>query len=40
MADLIPHADPLAVVHSPHGHDGFLIEHEQVGALARELLAR
>lgn len=40
MADLIPHADPLAVVESPHGHDGFLIEHEQVGALARDLLSR
>ena len=38
LADLIPTAEPLAVVHSPHGHDGFLIEHDQVGALARDLL--
>lgn len=38
LADLIPTAEPLAVVRSPHGHDGFLIEHEQVGALAHDLL--
>ncbi|MBA4607638.1 homoserine O-acetyltransferase [Aeromicrobium sp. Marseille-Q0843] len=38
LADLIPTAEPLAVVRSPHGHDGFLIEHDQVGALARDLL--
>ena len=29
----------LAVVDSPHGHDGFLIEIEAVGALVREHLA-
>jgi homoserine O-acetyltransferase/O-succinyltransferase len=29
-----------AVVHSPHGHDSFLIEHEQVGAHLEQLLAR
>jgi homoserine O-acetyltransferase len=29
----------LAVVTSPHGHDGFLIEIEAVGALIREHLA-
>ena len=38
LADGIPNAGPLAVVHSPHGHDGFLIEAHQVGALARTLL--
>lgn len=40
MVDLISTADPLAVIDSPHGHDGFLIEHEKVGALARDLLTR
>ncbi len=38
LADLIPAAEPLAVVTSPHGHDGFLVEHDQVGALAHSLL--
>lgn len=39
LADLIPTSGPLQVVESPHGHDGFLIEAEQVGALLRDLLA-
>ncbi|REK74057.1 homoserine O-acetyltransferase [Aeromicrobium endophyticum] len=39
LADLIPGAGPLAVVTSVHGHDGFLVEAEQVGELARDLLA-
>lgn len=30
---------PLEVVKSPHGHDGFLIEIDQVGELARQLLS-
>ncbi|MET0821186.1 MAG: homoserine O-acetyltransferase [Aeromicrobium sp.] len=38
LADLIPSAGPLAVVTSAHGHDGFLVEFEQVGELARGLL--
>lgn len=38
LADGIPGSDGLRVVTSPHGHDGFLLEAEQVGALARELL--
>ncbi len=38
LADLIPTSGPLQVVESPHGHDGFLIEAEQVGALLRTLL--
>lgn len=29
----------LRMIHSPHGHDGFLIEAEQIGALVRELVA-
>ena len=39
LADLLPGADGLDVVHSVHGHDGFLVEQEQVGALARRALA-
>ncbi|MFJ3441295.1 homoserine O-acetyltransferase [Streptomyces sp. NPDC086081] len=31
-------ADHLRLIESPHGHDGFLIEEEQVAALVRELL--
>lgn len=38
LADGIPGSDGLRVVTSPHGHDGFLVEADQVGALARELL--
>lgn len=38
LADLIPSADGLRVVHSLHGHDGFLVEQDEVGALAAELL--
>ncbi|MGW4823057.1 homoserine O-acetyltransferase MetX [Streptomyces sp. NPDC004227] len=38
LADGIPHADRLRVIESPYGHDGFLIETEQVGRLVRELL--
>jgi homoserine O-acetyltransferase len=39
LADLIPGCAALDVVESPYGHDGFLIEFEQVGALASRLLA-
>ncbi|MEH3033933.1 MAG: homoserine O-acetyltransferase [Aeromicrobium erythreum] len=39
LADLLPGTDGLRVVRSLHGHDGFLVESEQVGALVRELLA-
>ncbi len=38
LADLIPTSGPLQVVESPHGHDGFLVESDQVGALLRDLL--
>ncbi|MEU5083096.1 MULTISPECIES: homoserine O-acetyltransferase MetX [Streptomyces] len=38
LAALIPGADRLRVVESPHGHDGFLLETGQVAALVRELL--
>jgi homoserine O-acetyltransferase len=35
----IPTADHLRVIESPCGHDGFLIELEQVAALVGELVA-
>lgn len=38
LAALLPGADRLRTVRSPHGHDGFLTETDQVGALVRELL--
>ncbi|MFF5435056.1 homoserine O-acetyltransferase [Streptomyces griseofuscus] len=38
LAAAIPGADRTRVVQSPYGHDGFLIETEQVGALVTELL--
>ncbi|MFJ6656445.1 homoserine O-acetyltransferase [Streptomyces sp. NPDC091377] len=38
LAALIPTADRPRVIESPYGHDGFLIETGQVGALVRELL--
>ncbi|MFF3933164.1 homoserine O-acetyltransferase MetX [Streptomyces hirsutus] len=38
LAARLPGADRLRVVESPYGHDGFLLETEQVGALIRELL--
>ncbi len=38
LADAIPGSGPLHVVHSPYGHDGFLLETEAVGAGVAELL--
>ncbi|MFJ8091167.1 homoserine O-acetyltransferase MetX [Streptomyces griseofuscus] len=38
LAAAIPGADRTRVMQSPYGHDGFLIETEQVGALVTELL--
>ncbi|MCX6397038.1 MAG: homoserine O-acetyltransferase [Propionibacteriales bacterium] len=38
LADLIPAADPLRVITSPYGHDGFLLEPAQVGDLVTETL--
>ncbi|MFJ6983062.1 MULTISPECIES: homoserine O-acetyltransferase [unclassified Streptomyces] len=40
LAAHIPAADHLRVVESPYGHDGFLIETEQVGSLVAELVGR
>lgn len=39
LADGIPGADRLRVIESPNGHDGFLIEVDQVASLVRELIA-
>ncbi|MFF1837893.1 homoserine O-acetyltransferase [Streptomyces sp. NPDC058231] len=39
LAALLPGSDRLRIITSPYGHDGFLIETSQVGALVRELLA-
>ncbi|MGW8729491.1 homoserine O-acetyltransferase MetX [Streptomyces sp. NPDC055808] len=38
LAAGIPGADRLRVIESPYGHDGFLIEAEQVAGLVRELM--
>ena len=40
LVDLVPGADALHVVHSLHGHDGFLVEDEQVTAFARHATSR
>ena len=34
-----PSARPLHVVRSPYGHDGFLVEKEQVGDIVRDALS-
>ncbi|WP_346777211.1 homoserine O-acetyltransferase [Streptomyces sp. HNM0575] len=39
LAAGIAGADRVRVIESPCGHDGFLVETEQVGALVRELLS-
>lgn len=38
LADGIPDADPLVIIPSDHGHDGFLIEVDAVGGLVAGLL--
>jgi homoserine O-acetyltransferase len=38
LAAGIPGADDVRVIESPYGHDAFLIESDQVGALVRELV--
>ncbi|VDG77158.1 homoserine O-acetyltransferase [Actinobaculum suis] len=39
LAAALPGARPLQTVHSGHGHDGFLIENDQVSKIIREFLA-
>jgi homoserine O-acetyltransferase len=40
IVDLTPGADRLHILRSPYGHDGFLVENEQVGEFTRHALAR
>ncbi len=40
IASQVPGADDLHIIHSDHGHDGFLVEGEQVAAYVRKALAR
>ena len=40
IVDLAPGADDLHVLRSPYGHDGFLVEDEQVGGFVAHALAR
>ena len=35
----IPGAAPVATIHSDYGHDGFLIEEDEVGAVVAQFLA-
>jgi len=39
LARLIPGSQPVTVIESPSGHDGFLLEVDQVGAVVASLLA-
>ncbi|HET9168512.1 MAG TPA: hypothetical protein VFN97_03715 [Actinospica sp.] len=39
LAALIPGADGPHLVHSPYGHDAFLIEDDQVAQLIKRTLA-
>jgi homoserine O-acetyltransferase len=40
IVELTPTAQPLRTISSPFGHDGFLIEVEQVGEIIRSVLRR
>lgn len=40
LAELTPGADELHVLRSPYGHDGFLVEDEQVGSFINHALDR
>ena len=40
LAELTPGADDLHVLRSPYGHDGFLVEDDQVGSFIRHALSR
>lgn len=38
LAELLPTASGVEIIESPHGHDGFLIEHEALGAVVGRAL--
>jgi len=40
LVDLTPGSDSLHILHSPFGHDGFLVEEEQVGGFVSHALSR
>ncbi len=40
LAELTPGADDLHILRSPYGHDGFLVEDDQVGAFIDHAMAR
>jgi homoserine O-acetyltransferase/O-succinyltransferase len=40
LAELTPGADELHILRSPYGHDGFLVEDDQVGAFIQHAVAR
>lgn len=40
LAELTPGADELHILRSPYGHDGFLVEDDQVGAFIDHALSR
>ncbi|MEP7765895.1 homoserine O-acetyltransferase [Sanguibacter sp. 25GB23B1] len=40
IAELVPRAEPVRLLRSDFGHDGFLIEFEQLGPLVVDFLAR
>ncbi|MED5528627.1 MAG: homoserine O-acetyltransferase, partial [Actinomycetota bacterium] len=40
LVELTPGADELHVLRSPYGHDGFLVEDEQVGAFIHHAIER
>lgn len=40
LAELTPGADELHILRSPYGHDGFLVEDEQVGAFINHAMVR
>lgn len=40
LVESTPGAEALHIVHSPYGHDGFLVEGDQVGNFVRQALSR
>ena len=40
IASHVGGADDLHIIHSDHGHDGFLVEEQQVAAYVRMALGR